>query len=256
MVSDDLITRSFAVLPQDPRVADWARAALAEAKKITADPVQRDRWLRHGKTWFVGVDALTNGPDGAIGGVAFRGPWEGQIAIPADLHSAQLSVVYPGYPGRDTGESDAAFRYRRDRDAAHLDGLLAEGPTKQRHLREPHAWILGIPLNAATASPLVVWEGSHEIIREALMSELAGLPPSMWGDLDLTEVYKDARNEVFDLCERTEVRLKPGQSVIVHRLAIHGVAPWTKDATAPAEGRMMAYFRPVMSDLKAWLRGD
>ena len=256
MVGDDLSSRSFAVLPRDPRVAAWAKAAHVEAVKVAADPVQQARWLRHSKTWFVGVDALPNGPDGSIGGVDVAGPWEGAIKMPQALHPAQLSVVYPGYPRRDPDETDAAHKFRKTRDAAHLDGLLAEGPDKRRHLREPHAWILGIPLTASDASPLVVWEGSHEVIREALMTEFAGLPPAMWGDVDVTGVYNDARAEVFEICERTEVRLTPGQSVILHRLAIHGVAPWAAGAKAPPEGRMMAYFRPVMTDLKAWLRDD
>lgn len=256
MVNDDLSSRSYVVLPRDPRVAAWSKAAHTEAVKVAADPDMQAKWLRHGKTWFVGVDALPNAPDGSIGGVPLAGPWDKVIKVPQTLHQAQLSVVYKGYPRRDEGESEAAHKFRRDRDAAHLDGLLAEGADKRRFLREPHAWILGIPLNASDASPLVVWEGSHEIIREALLTEFAGLPASMWPQTDVTEVYKDARAEAFELCERTEVRLLPGQSVVVHRLAIHGVAPFAASAKAPSEGRMMAYFRPVMTDLKAWLRED
>ena len=76
----------------------------------------------------------------------------------------QISICYPGYPQPMTGESEAAFRFRRDRDAAHVDGLLPEGPQRRRHLREHHGFILGIPLVAFSedASPFVVWEGSHK----------------------------------------------------------------------------------------------
>ncbi len=65
-------------------------------------------------------------------------------------------------PGRGRARTKPAFRFRLNRDAAHLDGLLPIGPDKRRMVKEPHAWILGLPLNAcgAGASPLVVWEGS------------------------------------------------------------------------------------------------
>jgi hypothetical protein len=39
----------------------------------------------------------------------------------------------------------------------------------------------------------------------------------------------------------------------VHRLCLHGVAPWAADATAPPEGRMIAYFRPMLRSVAAWL---
>ena len=43
------------------------------------------------------------------------------------------------------------------------------GPERQRMLRERHAWLLGLPLSetSAGASPLVVWEGSHHLMRRA-----------------------------------------------------------------------------------------
>jgi hypothetical protein len=88
---------------------------------------------------------------------------------PEPLHPAQLSVIRPGYPQPSPEETPAAFAYRRDRDAAHLDGLLPIGPEKRRMVKEPHGWILGLPLNETTASPLTIWEGSHEVIRAALL---------------------------------------------------------------------------------------
>ena len=43
-----------------------------------------------------------------------------------------------------------------------MDGILGIGTPKRRFVREPHAYILGMPLNNfdAGASPMVVWEGS------------------------------------------------------------------------------------------------
>lgn len=250
-----LATTGVRVLPPDPGLARWARAARDAACRITADPVQRDQWLRHGGTWFVGVDALPNAADGSIDGVPLPRPWAGLLADPAAWHPAQLSVVYPGYPRQDPDESEAAHRFRRDRDAAHVDGLLPEGPDRRRHLREPHAFILGLPLTNVAASPLVVWEGSPPIMREAFRRAFEGIDPARWGDVDVTAAYQAARRDVFQTCARCEISAEPGQAILVHRLTVHGVAPWGH-ASAPTEGRMVAYFRPVLDDPAAWLGED
>lgn len=243
----------FAVLEPDARVLAWAGAARPEATAVLSDPVMRDRWLRHGGTWFVGVDALPNGPDGSIGGVALAGPWEGMFAPVAPLHRAQLSVTWPGYPRRDADESEAAHRFRLRRNAAHLDGLLAEGPDKRRFLREPHAWILGLPLTDTAACPLVIWAGSQTVIRAAFRRIFAGRAAADWAGIDVTEGYAAARAEVFETCRRVEVPMVPGQAVVMHRLAIHGVAPWKEGVVGPPEGRMVAYFRPLLADPGDWL---
>ena len=232
-----------------PALAAWAEAALPLARAAVASLVPGD-W-RHGGTWWVGLDALTNGPDGAVAGVPL--PWEVLGLPPVPLHRAQLSTLRPGYPGRDPDETEAAHRFRRDRDAAHLDGLLPEGPDKRRFLREPHAWVLGIALNDCDpgAAPLVVWEGSHRIILDAFRTACAGADDP--GALDLTEVYQAARRRVFDTCRRLPLPGRPGEAVLLHRALIHGVAPWATGATAPPEGRIVAYFRPLLPGVSDWL---
>ena len=90
-------------------------------------------------------------------------------------------------------------------------------------------------------------------MREAFMVAFAGMPPMMWPDMDIGEIYRDARAEVFECCERVELPMTAGQSVLLHRMMVHGIAP-EGSKKVPAEGRMMAYFRPVLNDLKAWLR--
>lgn len=230
----------FAVWDDDPAVKDWACAAHRAALRVDTST------RRHGGTWFVGVAALPNGSDGSIGGV----PWPHR-AMCDPWHRAQLSIVYPGYPKQGAGESDAAHRFRAHRDAAHLDGVLPEGPDKRRHLREPHAFILGVPLNAATASPLVVWEGSHRIMQAAFAKAFAGFDPAQWGDLDVTEIYQSARRSVFETCPRITVPARVGQVIWLQRHMIHGVAPWRGEA--PEEGRMIAYFRPVLADVAQWI---
>ena len=234
----------------DPAIAAWAAAALPPARAaIAASP---EPW-RCGGTWFVGVDALPNGPDGAMGGVAF--PWSALPLAPQPLHRGQLSTVVPGYPQPSPDEGAAAFGFRQRRDAAHLDGLLAVGPDRQRMVKEPHAWILGLPLTdcGAGAAPLVVWEGSAEVMRDGLRRAFAGTDPDLWDQVDVTAAYKAARAEVFRICRRVELPARPGEALLLHRLIVHGVAPWAEGAAAPAEGRITAYFRPLLPGVAAWL---
>ena len=254
-LASNLERDGWLLLPHDPCVAGWAAAALPFAMAALADPVRQGRWLRHGGTWFVGLDALPNAADGSIGGVPLAGGWRDHVGWTGPWHQAQLSVVYPGYPGRDATDTDAAHRFRLTRDAAHLDGVLAVGPAKRRFLREPHAFVLGIGLNAVGpgASPLVVWDGSQRVMGAALSDALAGVPAADWSGVDLTEAYQAARAQVFASCPRRIIAPGPGQAVLVHRLAVHGVAPWTPGAVAPAEGRIVAYFRPVLADPAGWL---
>ncbi|MFT7107027.1 MAG: hypothetical protein ACJAVT_001549 [Yoonia sp.] len=234
-----LLTRDgYAVFPHDPRVADWARAAC----EVGYDVLRGDGERRHGNTWFVGVDALPNAPDGSVAGVPLAGEWLHHVKAPATWHAAQLSVVFRGYPRQDPTESDAAHRFRRNRDEAHVDGLLSEGAQKWRHLREPHGFFVGVPLNDVAASPLVVWRGSHLMMRSAFQRVYAGHDPSDWGDLDVTEVYQTARRVVFETCQRVPLIAKPGQAILIDRHLLYGVATW--DPSIVGDMRMVAYFRP------------
>ena len=234
----------------DLRIKAWADAALPVAVAAIADS---DAPWRCGGTWFVGVDALPNDPSGAVAGTPF--PWAALPLLPEPLHCAQLSTLRPGYPQPSPDETPAAFRFRQIRDAAHLDGLLPIGPDKRRMLKEPHAWILGIALNAcdARSSPLTVWEGSHRIIKAALTAALRPYPPGTWADIDLTEPYQMARKKVFDTCPRILLPIQPGEATLLHRHTIHGVAPWEPGAKAPSPGRIIAYLRPHMQNVQGWL---
>ncbi len=242
--------KGWVTFARDADLRSWVRAAYDIALERVNDPKERARWLQCEGTWFVGVDALPNDAKGTVG---HAGPLTGQAfktvqalygALP--LHKAQVSVVYPGYPRPRHGESEAAFGYRLRRDAAHVDGLLGVGPDKRRMLIERHAYILGLPMTDCNhyASPLTVWEGSHEVMRAAFRKALGHLDQAEWDKVDLTEIYKATRREVFETCRRVTVTAVPGEAYLVHRLALHGVAPWEADAKAPAEGRMIAYFRP------------
>jgi hypothetical protein len=232
-----------------PDILAWAKAALPLARAALAS--HPDPW-RAGGTWQAGVDALPNGSDGTVGGVAF--PWQALPLPPEPLHPAQLSTCLPGYPRADWDE--AAHRWRQTRDNAHLDGLIPEGPLRRRFIREPHAWILGLPLTEADsgASPLVVWEGSHLILRDALRRALAPHPPGTWAGVDITDAYVQARKLALDTCPRRELPVRPGEATLIHRLILHGVAPWADRARAATEGRIVAYFRPMLPSVADWLK--
>jgi len=234
----------------DPGLAPWVAAARPAAEAILADPARLAADLRCGGTWFAGVHAFGNDAAGAIaaeGVPALAGEAvefiAGALGLAGfDWDQAQISACYPGYPQQGAEESAANFRYRLTRDAAHVDGLLRDSQ-RRRRLGETHGFILGIPLTPTDreAAPLVVWEGSHEVMRAAFRARLAGLPPSVWGEEDITKAYHAARAEAFDTCPRRVVHVSPGGAYVVHRLALHGVAPWQSAATAP---RVIAYFRP------------
>jgi hypothetical protein len=256
---DTFLEQGFLRFPADEASLAWASHARPVAAAAARDPAQA-HWLRCGGTWFVGVDALPNdetgrvadGPPLAGAAVAFL---REELGFALPLHRGQVSVCYPGYPQPSAEESEAAFHFRRNRDAAHVDGLLAEGPEKRRHLREPHAYILGMTLTeqSADAAPLTVWKGSHRIMTAMFAKLFASHAPQRWQDIDVTERYQEARRQVFASCERIALPSAPGEAVLVHRHLVHGVAPWGETATGAPEGRMIAYFRPEFADPGEWL---
>ena len=244
----------WCIVQHSAAVLDWAHAAYSHALIATQDPDKRREWLRHNGTWFVGVDALENAGDGSISGVPL--PTEGiadQVSLPASWHRAQVSVVYEGYPRQSAQDTDVAHRFRVNRCSAHVDGLLGEGDPLERHLREPHDFILGLPLNDVSACPLVVWDGSHRIMRAAFAETFDGVPPETWGDLDVSAPYKAARKQCFDTLTPRQVVVRPGEMTLVDRHLLHGVAPMQDGETIPPEGRMIAYFRPEVADISDWL---
>ncbi|WP_120501974.1 hypothetical protein [Roseovarius sp. EL26] len=245
-----LLDKGWVKFPVDRSLDAWLSEAHSVAVERVKDPEQQREWLQCEGTWFVGVDTLPNDASGTVGqagplcGKAYQVARDLYGDLP--LHAGQVSVMYPGYPKPRDGEAESAFRYRLKREAAHVDGLLAIGPERQRMLKEPHAYILGLPLTGcdASASPLVVWEGSHHIMRAAFEAHLSKCPVETWRDVDLTQIYQAARKEVFETCPRIELPAKPGEATLLHRHVLHGVAAWKEGACAPPEGRMIVYFRP------------
>ena len=219
------------------------------------------QWLRCGGTWFAGVNVLPNNDQGRVnagqrlGGIAVDFVRE-QLGIREfNWDKGQVSVCYPGYPQPMPEEKPAAFRYRCDRDAAHVDGLLPIGERRRRYLREHHGFILGIPMVdfSPDACPFVVWEGAHECVRNAFAERFEDLPPEHWSDEDVTEVYHQTRRDIFENCPRVEITARPGEAFVVHRLMLHGVARWHPRASAGKDGRMICYFRPEYGGPASWL---
>ncbi len=253
-------SRGWCSFEADPGIANWVDFALPAARATLADPAQKD-WLRYQDTWFAGVNALPNDSAGCLAnGPPLAGKVIDFIASGLDLpvfnwDQAQVSICYPGYPQPMDGESEGQHKFRKNRDAAHVDGLRGVGQPRRRFAEECHAFILGIPMVAtsADASPFVIWEGSHDIMRRALESALGNMAPADWIETDLTDVYQQARKRCFDQCRRVELHARPGETYLAHRLSLHGVAPWGKAAAAGPDGRMICYFRPELPDPAAWL---
>lgn len=252
-------TRGYAIFAPEPATLAWVAHARTEARAALQDP-DLAHWYECEDTWFVGLDALANDAQGRLAGSA---PLSGaavdfitaQYGGWPDLHRAQLSGVFPGYPRPRTGETEAGFRYRLNRCAAHVDGVLGVGQPKRRFVKEPHAFILGIVLTNAdeAAAPLVVWDGSHRIMQAAFHKAFEAADQGCPADLDVTEIYQSARREVFETCQRVALHGPVGTAFVVHRMALHGVAPWAPEAKADPEGRLIAYFRPPMpGGARAW----
>jgi len=247
------------VFDSDPDLRAWIAEIRPTALAATRNPRNIDQWLRCGGTWFAGVNLLENDAQGRVAGsgplmCAARSEAE-KVTGPLSLDRCQISATYPGYPRPGANDSPANFRFRRDRDAAHVDGLLPIGPDRRRHLREPHGWILGLPVTDCSdgAAPLVVWQGSHEIMARAFRKALVPHAAADWPDIDLTDTYHAARREVFATCKRIVLESRPGQAHLLHRLSLHGIAPWSEGAAAPPEGRVVLYFRPELPDRTDWL---
>ena len=256
---ETFLAQGYLRFPLDERVLAWADHARPAAAGAANDPAHA-HWLRCGGTWFVGVDALPNDAHGQLAGgpplaSAVMDFIADELGLGLPLHRAQVSICYPGYPQPYAEESPAAYQFRLKRDAAHVDGLLAEGPDKRRYVKEPHAYILGLPLTAQSddASPLVVWEGSHLLMRNMFRETFAGHGAGEWASIDVTGVYQEARRRAFAECRRVVLPAGPGEATLLHRHLLHGVAAWEETATSPEEGRMIAYFRPEVARWQDWV---
>ncbi len=84
----------------------------------------------------------------------------------------------------------------------------------------------------------------------------SGIDAENWVEQDITEAYHAVRRQVFERCRRVTLSAKPGECYLMHRLTLHGIAPWQEGAEASADGRMICYFRPELGDAESWLNRD
>ena len=248
------------MFPYDESLHKWVRHALPVAE-AELQKSENEEWVRCGGSWFVGVNAL---PNDGYGRLKNGPPLEGvsidfveqEIGLShITWDRSQISVCYPGYPKRMEDESISGFNYRVKRDAAHVDGFRPEGPGRRRYLLEHHQFVLGIPMKNTfeDASPLVLWEGSHHAVKKAFESRFKGIAPQSWWQEDVTQAYVEVRNTIFESCDRIEITAQPGEAYLIHRLALHGIAPWQNTTLSEDEGRMVCYFRPPASEPQDWL---
>ena len=260
MEKHHFFAKSWCRFPYDLELYAWVRHVLPTANE-TRFRSENERWMRCGETWFVGVNVLPNDGRGALNngpplcGAAVEFLRQDLGISPLEWEPAQVSICYPGYPQPMARESETAYRFRRDKCAAHVDGILPIGEQRRRYLREHHQFIFGIPLTEydAGAAPFVVWEGSHDVVRRALEQRFRDRPTDEWRDINITDLYRDLREQIFADCKRVEIAAKPGESYLVHRLALHGIAPWQTGAKADPSGRVICYFRPETPSPREWL---
>lgn len=243
-------SHGYQTYPVTPEGRAWADVANRQSDSLTANPAIRAANLRHQDTWFVGVDVLPTDNNGALSGIDCDGAWTHDIPDVKPWHKAQLSVVYPGYPQRDPDQSAANHAFRVNRCAAHVDGLLPFGPLRKRYAREFHAFVLGLPLNHSKGAPTVCWSGSQKIMGAALRDAIGQKDPR---EVDVTDVYQDARRLVFDTCDMVELQTTPGAAFLLHRFTLHGTAPWRGSETTE---RRIAFFRPEFAHYTDWLAQD
>jgi hypothetical protein len=90
------------------------------------------------------------------------------------------------------------------------------------------------------------------MIRAVFAQAFDGVPEAEWHEIDMTDIYKASARGLRDLPEARGTAA-PGQCVLVHRHAIHGVAPVGRGRRAAPDGRAIVYFRPGIARFEDWL---
>ena len=267
--------KGWSFLTKGPRYSDWLEAALNNIlNNFQVSSIDKNQ-LRSGQTWFVGMNFLKNTSDGSLGKISFDQVLLSQIeqkfGVSVDYWDrGQVSINWEGYPKKDIFETDLSYRYRLKYFASHVDGLIPVGVKKRRYLKEPHAFVLGLPVlnNFIHSAPLVVWEGSHLIIRSMFNSIFREVEDTELENIDVTDFYKDARRQIFSSCTPRRIFSTDFQPYILDRHLLHGVAPWISSKKSqtntdwksvkldPLDGRIIIYFRPYFKNLRNWIRFD
>ncbi|HCH23546.1 MAG TPA: hypothetical protein DE179_04550 [Oceanospirillaceae bacterium] len=256
-----LALTGWAQLPASAELKAWQKHTLPIAIQRMQAPDLK-QWWRYQNTWFAGVNALPNDATGAVAkGPSLPTGLLKQLTNYVDctelaLDQAQISACLPGYPQASASESSASFQYRKQRYAAHFDGLRPLGPERRRHLTEQHSFILGIPLSShlPEAGPVMVWPGSHKLVQAWLQTELAQVPEQHWSEKDITDGYQLVRRHILETIQPEPIYAPLGGAYLIHRHALHGQGLWPKNtANVGKNGRIIAYFRPLLHTPHNWL---
>ena len=265
--------KGWCFLDNDDQHHRWIEAAKANILYKFGKRKYTKRDFRSGNTWFIGTNFLDNGSDGNINGVSMSsGLWSqisGKFGQGVEYWDpGQVSIFWQGYPKNDSRETEKAFKYRLNKYASHVDGLLPIGPKKRRFAKEYHAFILGLPVinSMAGSAPLVVWEGSHIIFRDLFRRLYNRVSETELRNLDITEMYQKCRTKVFSTCPIRKIFSDHNQPYVLDRHLLHGVVQWKTNKMHsskkcpndgiqfdPLSGRIVIYFRPSYKSPMDWL---
>ncbi len=265
-------SKGWCFLSKDIHTCRWIDAVKERICKKFEHAEYENEDFKSGFTWFAGVNFLANGPSGGVDGVPFSLKLWSELSTKFGSgikywDAGQVSICWRGYPKKDPLETEKSFKYRLNRFASHVDGLIPLGTKKRRFVNEFHAFILGIPIvnNRLDSAPLVVWEGSHVIFRNMFGKVFLNIPETEFCDMDLTEIYQQYRRKVFLTCRPKQVVPANNQLYILDRHLLHGVTPWKLDndlakwhyegqfGVNPLQGRIVVYFRPSYKDPIDWI---
>ena len=161
----NLCENGWCFLNTDNDHYDWINEAKKQIKFKFSQNVIKDQDFRSGSTWFVGTNFLDNNSQGKIGSRQLSKKIINNISSYFGTKiqywdKGQVSICWPGYPKKDTLESEKSFNFRIKRFASHIDGIIPLGSKKRRFAKEYHAFILGLPImnNFKNNASLVVWE--------------------------------------------------------------------------------------------------
>ena len=268
----NLCENGWCFLNTDNDHYDWINEAKKQIKFKFSQNVIKDQDLRSGSTWFVGTNFLDNNSQGKIGARQFSKKIINNISSYFGTKiqywdKGQVSICWPGYPKKDTLESEKSFNFRIKRFASHIDGIIPLGSKKRRFAKEYHAFILGLPImnNFKNNASLVVWEGSHKIFRNFFRNIYEGVSSNKISHIDITELYNECRNKVFTKCNVKKIVPNFKQPYLLDRHLLHGIDQWKdqnfgsyvikhkNSVNNLSNGRIVVYFRPVFSDPYDWI---